>query len=121
VVNLFTTWEIKLPLITSQNFQSIGASLHLGKVLNRVHRFWCEPLTRRGQCHDCRTCLETFKDIIKRAEAPDTKEPYALLVWLLRDRAAELAEEAERPTAVATTNWLGERAETNPFERLGKL
>jgi hypothetical protein len=92
--------------------------LEAGKILYRVHRYYCRNLERKNLCPaNCTACRNVIGEILDRAEEREVRNPYALLTWLLRDRAARKAEvELEATGAPPRKDWLGQTVDANIFE-----
>jgi len=88
--------------------------IKIGKILYRVHRYYCTPLTLKGRCPgDCSKCNQLTKVFKKLHQSKDVIKRHALLVWLLRTAVANIAEKDEAPRVKAEKDWLGMEVESN--------
>jgi hypothetical protein len=96
----------------------VQTRLHVGMVLNRLQYYYCRPMNRMGQCTTrCQDCADNIRHIVGEMKIHNSRDPYAVLVWRIRDRLAEIAEQSET-CAEPRTNWLGQPVETNIFEQV---
>jgi hypothetical protein len=107
-----------MKVITSADLK-LNTSLHPGKVYFRLGAHYCKPMHLLGQCTlDCQNCKAHIENILNRIEkADDLREPYALLVWSIREEIAGIAEQSEKPQG-PMQDWLGVKVDKNPFEAL---
>jgi hypothetical protein len=95
----------------------VATPLNTGMVLNRLQYFYCRPMQRRNECTThCQDCATNIRHIIGGMKIHTSRDPYAVLVWRIRDRLAEIAEQGET-RAEPRTDWLGEPLEANIFEQ----
>ncbi|MGD2158248.1 MAG: hypothetical protein PVG32_15330 [Anaerolineales bacterium] len=90
--------------------------LHEGRVLHRLHKYYCEPMGARGHCTgDCRKCKPNLKGIFAAAQLEEARDPFALLVWAAREAVAVEDEKLEQAKARTPKDWLGRPTCPNPF------
>ena len=89
--------------------------LNVGRVLYRMHRFYCKPMKARGKCdYNCKvTCKENLVRMFRVFDNPKDKE--ALLVWRMREAVA-VTIEGETERAVPVTDIFGRPKFDNVFE-----
>lgn len=96
----------------------VKTELHKGMALSRLHRHFCKKMNIRGMCTydgECSGCEVYLNNIFNRI-TDKADDPYAVLVWAIRNELADMVEESkEAETAV---DWLGQEVETNPFDML---
>jgi hypothetical protein len=89
--------------------------LEVGKILYRVHRYFCSPMTISGKCPkvcaECKPLPKVFKEL---HNSTDVRNPHALLVWLLRTAVADTVEDDELSSVRVEKDWLGMDVESNP-------
>ena len=91
-----------------------------GMVLHRIHRYHCGALLRMEKCRKrCNDCKERLVSSLGKIKGKHVREPYGLLVWVLRDAIADIAEQGEGRAEIRV-NKLGEPLEGNLFELLLK-
>lgn len=105
-----------MPELKTTNLVEFAPWLHPGKMVYRFHRYYCKPMRRMGKCSQvCSNCNEHLENIFRRLNnGGNPRDPYALLVWVIRDEIA-LISEADQSVAKPKKDWTGERVETNPF------
>lgn len=92
--------------------------LHAGRVLYRLHRYYCGPMKTRGKCD--LNCRVTCNDNLNRIFRPFayTKDREAIAVWRMRDAVASTMEEDKE--AVPEENVWGEPKFDNVFSFLAE-
>ena len=88
--------------------------------VNRLRKYWCPFIVSKGKCDRmCAvTCAENIQLIVSGVHS-DADQPIAVLVWRIRNRKAELAEQlSAQEKEKIRTNKLGEVVNRNPFEQL---
>jgi hypothetical protein len=96
----------------------VQTQLHVGMVLNRLQYYYCRPMNRMGKCTmRCRDCADNIRHIVGEMKIHNSRDPYAVLVWRIRDRLAEIDERSET-CAQPRTDWLGQPIETNIFREV---
>ncbi len=113
--------------IPKENFEALvpaelRVGFHTGQALYRIHRYYCKPLTGMNKCPmKCEDCQDDLSSVFSRIqEAEDNvMQPNGLLVWLLRDKRAEISERSDKQKAKTAKDWLSRPIyETSPFESL---
>lgn len=92
--------------------------LHQGRILYRLHEYYCKPMLARGKCdYNCAvTCHENLNRVFRPFENP--KDPEALAVWRMREAIAKTMEEPKEVKVEETI--FGEPKFENVFEFLEK-
>ncbi len=92
--------------------------LHPGRILYRLHEYYCKPMFARGKCdYNCAVTCETgLQRIFRSFENPN--DPEALAVWRMREAIAKTME-APREVKVEETVF-GEPKFENVFEFLAE-
>lgn len=105
--------------ISRQDFEAmVTTPLHIGMVLNRLHHYYCRPMKLMGKCTtQCQDCADNIRHIVGAMKIHSSRDPYAVLVWRIRDRLAEIAEQSETQ-AEPRTDWLGQPITINPFQEI---
>jgi hypothetical protein len=88
--------------------------------VNRLRKYWCPFIVSNGKCNRmCTvTCGEEIRVIVSGIHA-DAAQPVAVLVWRIRNRKAQIAEQqSAQEKEPIRRNKLGEVVSKNPFEQL---
>ena len=101
---------------------SLPLNLHPGIVCNRIGRYYCEEMNKRGKCtRVCHNCQDELRHICSGASECNISDPIALVVYLSRDEIAKIDDLQEGPGVIPDHNFLGEATGGNPFDLLSKL
>ncbi len=100
---------------------TLRSTYHTGSAVDRLQRFFCPARQRFAKCTThCTDCARSLVTIFEEArDFKDPRDPYAVLVWSIREICAKEADQEEaRQVARERTDWTGERVDVNPFELL---
>lgn len=103
--------------ITRENLKLLAPTdLHEGVVLNRLHYYFCTPMTRRGLCTEiCKNCKDDLNRIVNNGkDRRVARDRVALIVYEARNVMAEKAE--QRPRKDMVKNEYGDVVDENPFD-----
>lgn len=94
--------------------QLAPTSLHEGKVMYNLQDHYCTAMHMSGHCsEECRNCQLYLRDIIRQSESSEARNPYALMIYVIRETVAKIREHKEPQKLL--TNWLGQPRTENPF------
>lgn len=95
-------------------------TLHEGKVMYNLQQHYCPAMHMSGHCsEDCKNCQPYLQKIIQQSETPEARNPYALMVYVIRETVAEIRE--KKLSQELLTDWLGRPRNENPFLLLLEL
>lgn len=92
--------------------------LNAGRVVYRLHKYYCSPMRVRGKCDlNCRvTCHDNLNRIFRPFDK--TKDKEAIIVWRMRDAVGATMEEEH--VAVPEVDVFGEPKFDNVFAFLAE-
>jgi hypothetical protein len=97
----------------------VATQLNTGKVLYRLHRYFCKPMELRGKCrNECNVCKDYILHVFDVTAQAKGRDPYGNLVWAIRETLAEIDEREELPRARRPTDWLDQPVDRSPFKAL---
>ncbi len=100
---------------------ALRSQFHTGSAVDRLQRFFCPARQRSAKCTThCTDCARTLVTIFEEVcDFKDPRDPYAVLVWCIREICAREADQEEAQQATKErTDWTGERVDVNPFTLL---